>query len=361
MNYLFNNTSTFNDCNALLYEAMYEQSQMEIKILEAMIKADSLSRKYRAQGIYTEAAIQAFNEEADNTILNIIKKMASSFAEKVKKWWRTFKEKLINMISWFMSWLRKIFKNNKKSSDNNANTITIDYNKEVEWCGIPELDEYYNHICKNYINYSFDECLDNLKDINNNGDLNTSLDVYVNGNDQLINYMQEKFKSNIKIVKLKDIPVDSFNEAQKIEKILRKYISDTDEIISRFDNDYKDYIWAAKQLKNEDLVKLISTVHSCCMKYLRSTSVLFKEQCEKDIKALVEKYKNEFKMPATKQEMASILAKAAMYEFMTAVDNTSPIVGANDIKRFAAARLEATMDEINDVINQTINHNAYQS
>ena len=33
-----------------LYEAMYEQSQMELKILEAMIKADSLSRKYIVQG-----------------------------------------------------------------------------------------------------------------------------------------------------------------------------------------------------------------------------------------------------------------------------------------------------------------------
>ena len=62
------------------------------------------------------------------------------------------------------------------------------------------------------------------------------------------------------------------------------------------------------------------------------------------------------------EAVASLVGEAAVYELFVSktVDSNYDLYSAEGIKKFAAARLEAAMDEISDVIDNAINSNNAQ-
>lgn len=342
-----------------LYEAMYEQSQMELKILEAMIKADSLSRKYRAQGIYTEAAIQAFNEEAKTKIGKAIRGLIKLIKDKITTWWGTFKSFVTRVIDKIKA---KFSNADVKQTDNR---IKSNLHIEVKW---PAKNIDWVKMATSMHDFIMTEYSDN--NIKSN-----FASVGAGNNDQLLDKLNSKADKYFAVM----ADEDSFFTTKKLGDLpeltnggLKKLIADKEaqvkkmgDIINKAIGCLDDFERKTTDGTVEDTglrgyMAYISGANKCLFDAMKKMQKIAKDELgcylyidgRLNAKALG---------PHTEQESAILYAEAAMYEaFMAPSTSDYDLYSAEGIKRFAAAKLEAAMGEISDVIDQAIGSNNAQ-
>ena len=423
-NYLFNNANTLNDCTALLYEAMYEQSQMELKILEAMVNADTLQAKYRASGMYTESTIQAFNEEAFEKIKSFIIKIIENAITQIKEWWNKLKSFALRKLDIIRDWLknRKIGKpkqdakpetSSNTSTSNTSNSAKASYSAvqkafaavpepkpnpaqpkqepksepkndfdigelSIEWCNFDESIDKFIELYDEAANINdLDDMKNIFKEISKEAD-----DKFKNHNSSAHNtYIMETLRARgllytteerseiakifeEKEMKVKEIPeLENGNGVTKIETQTRNRITQVDSIINKAIKSYEN-------LKSKvNTTFTTSSEQFAAMYYirevigeLRGLNKLLNNALNSRLKALanltsrITSHKN-----GISESMTNLIAETAMYEIIMApVYNDYDLCSAEGIKRFAAAKLEAAMDDISDVIDNAIGSNNAQ-
>jgi len=389
---------------------MIESAQMDLKIYQAMVKADTLQARYRASGIYTESAIQAFNEEAKT---KIGKAIAGAF-----KW-------LADKIRGFASAAHKFFSDKisaiKKRIDtarDNAKTTKELASIEVPWV---ELKQFPNDA--EFKSLLVDPVALTGNDFMNISANSTEAITKAVVADKLYQHLPDKSDFSTPTItkavihyffgiydlnerEVKKVPASSIPELRNgnttkanlenmekgFKKFLDNYASQCDKAAIRAENQLSKSIqegWSddylarrasdagvagqgytrddEKEVKGTltgaDKEKVSSAIANLghITQIYKNVSVSVVQGMKEVISQVIKQVgiaisKIDAGKKTANQEMANILAEAAMYEIMTA----EYTVGANDIKRFAAARLEAAMDEINDVIDQAIGSNNAQ-
>ena len=344
-----------------LYEAMYEQSQMELKILEAMVKADSLSRKYRASGIYSESAIQAFNEEAKTKIGKAISGIIGTIRKKIIEWWKAFKtwaSGIINKIKTKYA-EKKAAKAAKKvdAAGNKEMNDVIDRNlnvevtwpvKKIDW--VSAANSMLSFINDVYTVDTVNKMVDNIK--NGDGDTN---EIYKKVKDKADKYLSivADVDSFFATKALKDIPEIRNGGLAKLVADKDVQINKMDGIINscekRFAQAEKDFDSASN---GDEFYRGEASCFLAYNKELIGALQALKAVAAKELAAYREV---SVRINTLRFEESTLYVEAAMYEaFMAPSTSDYDLYSAEGIKRFAAAKLEAAMGEISDVIDQAI-------
>ena len=392
----------------ILYKAMYEQSQMQLKIFEAMIKADSLSRKYQAEGIYSESAIQAFNEEAKSEIFSLVSLLFSKLAEYIKEWWKIIKTKaervfgIIKLIFDRKTPAQKAIdklldKRKKQQADSDNTRSPIENNFKSSYAGyspfrvvrssvdttkhrmeraddplimwtdrVVDWVELCQPVQDAIIDYTQDSILDTVKAAQNAFQNGQSVDSY------WTNYLETKYPEINKIADglfaddyyyrtyylkpLSQIPElqDGGSYIHKLINEKRIQLSKIESMINKCTTTIKSVNHGKYKVINLNFGEFIKGYTEYCKQFENMILGTLGE-----VKKIIEYELQNFLDISTKvsaagspvAEMAELLSEAVMYEAFISTEEYTNNQSPESIKTFATSKLEAAMNDINDMIN----------